>query len=336
MAMADEILSQDELDALLDGVKSGSVDVDAPAAPGEVRHFDFARHALHAQRALPDLQPIHERCARHLRDTLLAQLRCNCEIAPTPARVSSFSDYTHSLALPACLHVLRANSVRGNALVAIEPALVYSFVDHFFGGAGRFRQAAGEREFSPAEHRVVQLVVQAMTAALAAAWLPVAPLEFELLRSESNPQLAAIAAADDGVVVAVLRIVIGEVEGAIHFVMPCAMLEPLREHFEVRTGVAASERDERWSAALREEVLDAEIELASNLVQTQIRIGDFVRLRPGDVIPIDLPDLVTLHAEQVPLFHTRFGTAAGNNAVRLLDAVGRRPRAPLPATKEIP
>ena len=79
--------------------------------------------------------------------------------------------------------------------------------------------------------------------------------------------------------------------------------------------------DERWSANLRDDLLDAEIELSSNLVETRIRIGDFLKLRPGDVIPVDLPELVTLGADEIPLFHARFGTAGGNNALRLVEPI---------------
>ncbi|MET0226596.1 MAG: flagellar motor switch protein FliM [Dokdonella sp.] len=334
--MANEILSKDELDALMDGVNSGAVDVDAPAAPGEVRVFDFAKIGVSGQPKLPDLSRIHERCVRHLRDALAAKTRCACEIEAAGAELVDYAGYVSSLRTPACLHLVKAKSLRGNALVSIEPILVYAFVDHFFGGKGLFKRDAGEREFSPSEYRVAQLLLQAFLEALSNAWQPFTALAFEAVRAETNPQLAGIAAQQDAVVVSRLRVAIDKVEGEIHLAMPGSMFDPLRDHLGVRADGDGEPADAGWQEALREEVLDAELELASNLVRTQIRIGDVMKLRAGDVIPIDLPDLVTLEAEQVPLFHSRFGTAGGYNAVRVVDSVSRRARPALSIKKEIP
>ena len=334
--MANEILSKDELDALMDGVNSGAIGADGPAAPGEVRVFDFANIGLGGRQKLPDLSRVHERCVRHLRDALAAKTRCACEIEAAAAELVDYAGYVSSLRTPACLHLVKAKSLRGNALVSIDPVLVYAFVDHFFGGKGMFERDAGEREFSPSEYRVAQLLLQAFLDALSNAWQPFTALAFEAVRVETNPQLAGIAAAPDGVVVSRLQVVIDKVEGEIHLAMPSSMFDPLREHLDVRVDSEHEPIDRSWQDALREEVLDAELELASNLVRTQIRIGDVMKLRAGDVIPIDLPDLVTLAAEQVPLFHSRFGTASGYNAVRVVDSVSRRARPTLSINKEIP
>jgi flagellar motor switch protein FliM len=99
------------------------------------------------------------------------------------------------------------------------------------------------------------------------------------------------------------------------------LVEPVRHLLDGSPKAERAEGDERWTASLRDDVLDAEIELSSNLVETRIRIGDFLKLRPGDVIPVDLPETVTLGADEIPLFHARFGTAGGNNALRLVQPI---------------
>lgn len=323
--MGEELLSKDELDALMDGVRSGEVDTAAAtAAPGEVRVHDFARPARPAPARLPGLDAVQERAARQLRDHFHRLLRRRVEVEPAAIETIAFGDVLAALAPAASVHVLKMQPLRGTALLSIDAPVVSTFVDLFFGGAGRGKPDAAARELTVGEQRVVQVVVRESLAAFAAAWSPLTPLAFEA--AGTGLPFASAFAEDEAIVLARLRVRLEESAGEVRLAVPLAALEPLRAALEGRpkSEPAARERDERWSGTLREDVLDAEVELASNLVETRIRIGDFLKLRPGDVIPIDLPEFVTLTAGEVPLFVARFGTAGGNNAVRVVGAVGRR------------
>ena len=170
--------------------------------------------------------------------------------------------------------------------------------------------------------------VREVLAAVTAAWGPVTPLEFDIAGAAANLQFATLIPLDGTVATASLSIAFEGGEGSVRIVLPLATFEPVRHLLDGSpNGGERPERDERWATTLRDDVLDAEIELASNLVETNIRIGDFLKLRPGDVIPVELPELVTLVSDEIPLFQARFGTSNGNNAVRVVDGVGRR-RAP--------
>lgn len=334
--MGEELLSKDELDALMDGVRSGEVDTAAAAAPGEVRVHDFARPARAAQPRLPALDAVQERAARHLRDHFHRLLRRRVEVEPAAIETLAFADVQAALAPAASVHVLKMHPLRGTALLSIDASVVSTFVDLFFGGAGRSKPDAAARELSVGEQRTVQVAVRESLAAFAAAWAPLAALAFE--PAGAGLPFANAFAEDEAIVLARLRVRLEDSAGEVRLGVPVAALEPLRAVLEGRPKsepAARGERDERWSGTLREDVLDAEVELASNLVETRIRIGDFLKLRPGDVIPIDLPEFVTLAAGEVPLFVARFGTAGGNNAVRVVEAVGRRAHL-LSASKESP
>jgi flagellar motor switch protein FliM len=326
--MGDDILSKDELDALMDGVRTGDVATAGPAAPGEVRAHDFARHDRVPQAKLPVFEQIQSRTARHLRENFYRTLRRRYEVTPDAIALESYADALSAIAPTASLHVVRTRPLRGNGLVAIDGALASAFVDQFFGGAGRAQPDAKPRELTAGEFRTVQIAVREILTAVTAAWGPVTPLEFDIAGASANLQFATLIPVDETVATARLSIAFEGGEGTVRVVLPLAMFEPVRHLLDGRpNGGERPERDERWATTLRDDVLDAEIELASNLVETNIRIGDFLKLRPGDVIPVELPELITLVSDEVPLFQARFGTSNGNNAVRVVDGTGRR-RAP--------
>jgi len=323
--MGEEILSRDELDALMDGVKSGEVATDeGTAAPGEVRAHDFARRGRTLNGRLPGLDQIEERAARQLRDNYFRVLRRRAEIATETVRIETFEECVAALPPGTSVHVVRAKPLRGNGFVAFDAALVSTFVDHFFGGAGGTRRSGGPRELTQGELRVVQIALREALSAFSAAWAPVTTLEFDIAGHGANLQYATLHASRDLVCTSTLHVVFDGGEGDLRLVVPYATIEPVRSLLDGSPKSERVEGDAQWSANLRDDVLDAEIELASNLVETSIRIGDFLKLRPGDVIPVDLPELVTLGADEIPLFHARVGTAGGYNALRLVEPVKRR------------
>ena len=323
--MGEEILSRDELDALMDGVKSGEVATDeGTAAPGEVRAHDFARRGRTLNGRLPGLDQIEERAARQLRDNYFRVLRRRAEIATETVRIETFEECVAALPPGTSVHVVRAKPLRGNGFVAFDAALVSTFVDHFFGGVGGTRRSGGPRELTQGELRVVQIALREALSAFSAAWAPVTTLEFDIAGHGANLQYATLHASRDLVCTSTLHIVFDGGEGDLRLVVPYSTIEPVRSLLDGSPKSERVEGDAQWSANLRDDVLDAEIELASNLVETSIRIGDFLKLRPGDVIPVDLPELVTLGADEIPLFHARVGTAGGYNALRLVEPVKRR------------
>ena len=321
-----DLLSQDEIDALLDGVSGGSVATgsDEPLPSDAVIAYDFTQQDRIVRGRLPTLEMVNDRFARYFRTGVFSVLRKTCEVSVLGVRMVKFAEYVHGLAVPSNLNLVRIKPLRGTALVVMEPRLVFTVIDNFFGGDGRYHARIEGRDFTATENRVIQIMLVELFAAMVEAWAPVLPLEFEYLNSEINPQFANIVSPTETVVVSRFHVELDGGGGEIHLTLPYAMVEPIRTLLDAGVQSDRVDRDDRWSETLHEEILDAEVGLSTLLLETEISIGDFLQLRPGDVIPVQLPELTTVFAEDVPIFRGRYGQANGHKAVRFQAQAGRR------------
>ncbi len=312
-----DLLSQDEIDALLHGVDSGQVETEAPPAPGEVRSFDFASQDRIVRGRLPTLEMINERFVRLWRIGLFNLLRRSADLSVRGIELLKFGEYLHSLYVPTNLNLVRLKPLRGIALIVFEPKLVFTVVDNFFGGDGRFPAKIEGREFTPTEMRVIQLLLKQTFADLVEAWAPVMPVEFEYLNSEVNPHFANIVSPRDYVVVSKFHVELDGGAGEIHITLPYSMLEPIRELLDAGVQSDRVEHDEGWILSLRQQLQDAELTLSSVLAEKRISLRELSHLKIGDILPIDLPKQVSLCVEQVPVFTGVFGVSNGKNAVKI-------------------
>jgi len=320
-----DLLSQDEIDALLHGVNSGEVDIEPPAAPGEARGYDFASQDRIIRGRMPTLEMINERFARLFRIGLFNMMRRTPELTVLGLELQKFNEYTHSLYVPTSLSLIRIKPLRGTALFVFEPKLVFAVVDNFFGGDGRYATKIEGREFTPTEMRVIQLLIRQAFVDLREAWAPVMPLEFEYLQSEVNPHFANIVAPSEIVVVSKFRIELDGGGGDLHVTMPYSMIEPIREQLDAGVQSDRADKDERWTLALREQIKDADVELETELVRTNISLRKLMSLKPGDIIPINMLKTIDLTVDGLPLFRGNFGVNNGHNAVRITEVVRRSP-----------
>jgi flagellar motor switch protein FliM len=269
---------------------------------------------------------VNDRFARFFRLGVFNVLRKSCEVSVLGVKMVKFAEYVHSLAVPSNLNLVRIKPLRGTALVVFEPRLVFTVIDNFFGGDGRFHARIEGRDFTATENRVIQIMLVELFAAMTEAWNPVLPLEFEYINSEINPQFANIVSPTETVVVSRFHVELDGGGGEIHLTLPYAMVEPIRTLLDAGVQSDRVDRDDRFIEHLHEEVLDAEVELSSLLLEAELAIGDFLKLRPGDVIPVQLPELCTVFAEDVPVFRGRYGQTNGRTAIRFQTHVGRRER----------
>lgn len=327
MALND-LLSQDEIDALLNGVSSGGVKTDdaAPAEPGVAQSFDFNNQERIVRGRMPTLEMVNERFSRYLRVSLFNLLRRSAEISAGQVQMMKFSEYVHSLFVPTSLNMTRIKPLRGTALFILDPKLVFIVVDNYFGGDGRFHAKIEGREFTPTELRVVQMILKQAYKDLKEAWSPVMPVDFEYLSSEVNPQFANIVSPSEVVVVSTFHVELDGGGGDLHVTMPYAMLEPIRELLDAGVQSDRSEVDERWSHALRDEMKGAMVDVSSVLTETQLPLRDLLKLKPGDVIPIELPAMVLACSEDIPIFRGHYGISRGNNAIKVVEPVTRPPQ----------
>ena len=329
--MTTDLLSQDEIDALLHGVDSGAVDVEPPPAPGEARTYDFATQERIIRGRLPTLEMINERFARTWRIGLFNLLRRSADLSVRGIDMIRFGEYMHSLQVPTNINLVKMKPLRGTGIVMFEPRLVFTVVDNFFGGNGKYHTRIEGREFTPTEMRVIQLLLKQTFSDFAEAWAPVMNVEFEYMNSEVNPHFANIISPREYIVVCRFHVELEGGGGELHLALPWAMLEPIREQLDAGVQSDRVEKDENWTSALHAQLQDVAVDLKSTLATRQISLRELSKLKVGDVIPIDLKPGVPVHVEHLPLFTGEFGVHNGKNAVKITDVhAPRSPQNPVP------
>ncbi|ABI56328.1 flagellar motor switch protein FliM [Alkalilimnicola ehrlichii MLHE-1] len=323
--MAQDILSQDEIDALLHGVDDGAVDTEDDAEPGELRSYNFTAEERIVRGRMPTLEMINERFARLFRIGLFNMLRRTPEVSVVGVEMMKFGEYVHTLFVPTSLNLMRVHPLRGTGLFIIDPKLVFIVVDNFFGGDGRFFVKIEGREFTPTELRVIRMLIDQAFENLEEAWNPVMNAEFEYMHSEVNPQFANIVSPSEVVVVSKFHVELDGGGGDIHVTLPYTMIEPIRELLDAGVQSDRNEVDERWTRSLREEMKFAEVELSSVLTEVEVSLRDVMNMKPGDIIPVELPEAVKVYAEDMPVFRGRYGVRHGNTAIKITERI--QPRA---------
>ncbi len=219
----DDLLSQEEIDALLHGVDEGKVETggDYPLPEGDIRSYDFSSQDRIVRGRMPTLDMINERFARYFRISLFNLLRRTAEVAIVGTQVLKFSEFIRSQFVPTNLNLIRFKPLRGRALIVMDPTLVFTAVDNYFGGSGRFYNKIEGREFTPMEMRVIRILLELAFKDLREAWKPVMEIHPEYIHSEVNPQFANIVSPSDIVINATVHI---ELEGGGGiFILHCPM-----------------------------------------------------------------------------------------------------------------
>ncbi len=329
--MTEKVLDQAEIDALIHGVDSGKVNTAAAPVSEPVRSYDFGSEMRIVRGRMPTLEMINERFARIFRVSLYNLMRRAPEISINAIQVKKFSEYSLTLHVPTSLNLVKVNPLRGTGLIVLEPKLVYTVVDNFFGGTGRHTKIEG-REFTATEQRIIHMVLRNVFADLREAWAHVAPIEIEFMQAEINPHFANIVSPSEIVVVTSFHIELDGGGGNLHVTMPYSMIEPLREVLDSGMASDKAEKDERWLTCLREEIEDAEVMLTTQVAQARVSVETLLSLKAGDVVPCEFAGRVMLYAEDVPVYSGTFGTHRGQQAVKVEERA-RRPSAAAAAAR---
>lgn len=304
-----DFLSQDEVDSLLRGVTGEAKEAETEKEPDKAvaRSYNIASNERIVRGRMPTMEVINERFARMLRVSMFNLVRRTAEISVGPVRVVKFVDFIRNLVLPTNMNLVQAKPLRGNALFIFDPNLVFLIVDTMFGGDGRFHSRVEGREFTQTEHRIIQNILAAVFEAYTKAWEPVYPLEFEFVRSEMNPQFANIATPNELVVVSTFEVDFNEVGGAINICLPYSMIQPIRELlFSAMQGDHLS-ADKNWNSLMARQIKSAEVELVAVLGQAKLTVEDLMKIRIGDIIPLQVEDNIQATVNDVPVMECKYG-----------------------------
>ena len=304
-AKARAAISDEEVSALLE---KSTVDA--------VRPYDFTAQRINRMQ-LPLLEVVSKSFAERAGASLSALLGRDASMQFTSLESAKSADLQAALPVPASLAVVRLKPLPGFAFVSVEPGLLLTLLDGFFGGSGR-ATTDPHAAIAPAAQRFLALMLRTVAADLTAAWAPVTPLEFELVKQETNPRLVQLGAPNEALLVVRFTVEFGARSGRIDWLLPEVLLAPVREALAADGGQTTLRKQEAWAPALTAGLQDAEIDTRAVLAQAQISLRELVRLSPGDIIPIEPPQQVTLFAGDVPLYRGRFGVSQGRNALKIL------------------
>jgi flagellar motor switch protein FliM len=317
-----DLLSQEEIDALLHGVDDGGVEIEPDMDGGDARNYDLTSQDRIVRGRMPTLEMINERFARYTRISMFNLLRRSADVAVGGIQIQKYGEYVHTLYVPTSLNLVKLRPLRGTGLVILDAKLVFKLVDNFFGGDGRHAKIEG-REFTPTELRVVEMVLNQAFADLKEAWKTIVPVEFEFINSEVNPAMANIVSPSEVVVVSIFHIELDGGGGDLHITLPYSMIEPIRETLDGGMRSDIEDIDDRWVASMREDIVNATVDINCLIAEKNITLRDIIDLEPGDVIPIDAPDRLVITANDVPVLFARMGQSQGNLALQILEKYDR-------------
>jgi flagellar motor switch protein FliM len=303
-------ISNEEVEALLE---KGEGD---KAAGNAVRPYDFTAQRINRTQ-LPLLEAINKNFADRAATSLSGLLGRSAILQYDSMEAMKVADLQVSLPMPASIAVVRLKPLNGFAFISVEPALLLTLLDGFFGGTGR-PNADNQAATAPAAQRFMALMLRSFAADVTAAWAPVAPLEMEVIKQETNPRLVQLGGPQESVIVAKFTVEFAARSGRIDWLLPESLLAPHREALSGETGAAPVRKQEAWAPTLTSALQDAQLDTRAVLAEAQISLRELVSLNPGDIIPIEAPQQVTLLAGEVPLYQGRFGISQGRNALKIV------------------
>lgn len=315
--MAEDFLSQDEVDALLKGATGESDEVQEEEDRGSVRPYNIATQERIVRGRMPTYEIINERFARFFRIGLFNFMRRTVDIAVGPVKVIKFSEFVRNLVVPTNLNMIHMKPLRGTALMVFDPNLIFLIVDNLFGGDGRYHTRVEGRDFTQTEQRIIHRLLEVVFEDYEKSWKSVYPIKFEYIRSEMNPQFATIATPNEVVVTVTFDIDMGNQGGEFHVCIPYSMIEPIRDTLYSALQGDHLEVDKRWIKLLSQQVQGAEVELIANLGQTKVTFEQILSMQAGDIIPLEIPKSITAHIDGVPVMDCRYGTMNGRYALRV-------------------
>ncbi|CAM3892273.1 flagellar motor switch protein FliM [Rheinheimera salexigens] len=321
-----DLLSQDEIDALLHGVddvEEEEVEETGKGTSRSAAEYDFSSQDRIVRGRMPTLEMVNERFARHMRISLFNMMRRTAEVSINGVQMIKFGEYVHTLFVPTSLNMVRFRPLKGTGLITMEARLVFILVDNFFGGDGRYHAKIEGREFTPTERRIIQMLLKLIFEDYKEAWSPVMDVSFEYLDSEVNPAMANIVSPTEVVVISSFHIELDGGGGDFHVALPYSMLEPIRELLDAGVQSDKEDTDMRWSKALRDEIMDVKVDLSTKMLDVDISLRELMELKAGDIIPIEMPEHITVLIEDLPTYRGKLGRSRDNVAVKITEKIKR-------------
>ncbi len=316
--MNQQILSQDEVDALLQGITGERQKLEQDEVPTTgIRDYDLASQERIVRGRMPTMEVINERFARNIRIGIFNLIRKSPEVSIGGIKVQKFSAFLREIVVPSNFNIMTVKPLRGSGLIVCDPSLVFAVIDSLFGGIGKYQARIEGRDFSPTELRVICRLVETICAEYRKAWAGIYPVDLEYQRSEMQPQFANIAMPSEVVVSTSFTLEIGETTGSVQFCIPYSTLEPIRDVLYSSNQGDAGEPDRRWVNLLKQQIQSAEVDLVAELAHAGATVEQLLSFKPGDFIELDLNPMIQANVAGVPVFDCHYGTSNKHYSIKI-------------------
>ena len=315
--MNQQILSQDEVDALLQGITGESQKLE----PEEIKHEAIRDYNIGGQERIvrgrmPTMEIVGERFARNIRLGMFNFIRKSPEVSIGGTKVIKYSAFLREIVVPTNFNIVQIKPLRGSGLIVCDPSLVFAVIDALYGGNGKYHTRIEGRDFSPTEMRVIHRLVDCIITEYRKAWAGIYPLELEYQRSEMQPQFCTVASPNEVVVASSFTLEVGETSGTVHICLPYSTLEPIRDVlYSAMQG--EGEPDRRWIKLLRSQLQSADLPIVAELATARATVEQLLSFKPGDFIELDLQQMIQAKVDGVPVFDCTYGTSNGRNAIKI-------------------
>jgi len=319
--MADQILSQEEIDALLTAMDSGEVKIEeesAPKAKAEARAYDLTSQSLMLRDQFDALDEVYDKFINLLNVGMSGSLQRSIDVKMVSKEIVKFGDFLQAFSTPTGFCIFTMEPLIGSAMLAVEPNLAFGLIDCMFGGNGR--PLAKIRDFTLIEQRMLSRVYNDILKELEQAWRFAFPIKFVQKKNETKPEFVNLINPGDLVLTFVFSINGEEFSGNIHICTPFLMLEPIKDKLSSRY-LREKDRAHAFRAQLSVLLRDTQVQLVAELGQTVYNIGQILELEVDDVIKLNTgpQDAVIVKVEGIPKYLGMPGIVKGNRAVQITD-----------------
>ena len=282
-----EVLSQDEIDQLLQAISSGDTETDDFKPVNDTRKikiYDFKRPDKFSKEQIRTVSIMHETFARLTTTSLSAQLRTMVHVHVASVDQLTYEEFIRSIPTPTTLAVINMDPLKGNAVLEIDPAITFSMIDRLFGGTGQGAKVS--RDLTDIEQSVMEGIIVRILANMREAWTQVIDLRPRLGHIETNPQFAQIVPPSEMVVLVTLETKVAEEEGMMNFCIPYLTIEPIISKLSSQFWFSSVRRSSttQYLGTLKEKLSDVDMDVVAEIGTINMPIRDVLALRTGDVV----------------------------------------------------
>ncbi len=323
--MTINIISQDEVDALLNGLADGAIGTEdtGDSRPFEVRPYDFIEYKSTVSNKMPGLEIINHNFSKLLRTSIYKFMLKYFDINIRKIETMKYSDFISTVTVPSSMNIFTMEPLNGDALLVLESPLVFAFVEGFFGGSAVHYIKSDGRAFTQIEQRVIRKVVDVILEDVESAWQVISPVKSKYVKSEINPPFVSIAAPEQSIINIEVQLVMEDFSGRMSLCIPDSMLEPVKE--KLYSGIQSDryESNLRWEHELTESLMNTDLHLSADLGKITMNFEDLLNLKEGSILNLSrsASDELVIKIEDSPKFKGIPGVCKGKHAVKLSGSI---------------